>query len=169
MTSCLRSFCATETLRGESKFFCDKCNTYQEAQKSIRLKALPKVLVLHLKRFMYVEKLQRLNKLSYRVVFPFELRLFDTVRITCTFVLLFFALNLKSRSTCSWLTHFLVCYRLGSQTNDAEDPTRLYTLSAIVVHLGSQINRGHYISLVKSHQEWLLFDDDVVEVVSETL
>ena len=25
-------------------------------------------------------------------------------------------------------------------------------------------NRGHYITIVKSHGYWLLFDDDVVEV-----
>ena len=25
-------------------------------------------------------------------------------------------------------------------------------------------NRGHYISVIKSHGYWLLFDDDIVEV-----
>lgn len=25
-------------------------------------------------------------------------------------------------------------------------------------------NRGHYIAIVKSHDFWLLFDDDIVEV-----
>lgn len=27
-------------------------------------------------------------------------------------------------------------------------------------------NRGHYITIVKSHGLWLLFDDDIVEVMS---
>lgn len=29
---------------------------------------------------------------------------------------------------------------------------------------GSGPNRGHYITIVKSHGFWLLFDDDIVEV-----
>ena len=44
----------------------------------MKIKKLPQVLVLHLKRFKYCEKLNDLTKLSYRVVFPFELRLFNT-------------------------------------------------------------------------------------------
>ena len=39
---------------------------------------LPQILCLHLKRFKYMEDLQRYTKLSHRVVFPFELRLFNT-------------------------------------------------------------------------------------------
>jgi len=37
-------------------------------------------------------------------------------------------------------------------------------LVAVVVHCGSTPNRGHYITLVKSHYYWLLFDDDIVDV-----
>lgn len=46
----------------------------QEAEKKIRLKRLPRVLTLHLKRFKYVESLDSFSKLSHRVVFPLELR-----------------------------------------------------------------------------------------------
>lgn len=35
---------------------------------------------------------------------------------------------------------------------------------AVVIHCGSGPNRGHYISIVKSHGLWLLFDDDMVDV-----
>lgn len=44
------------------------------------------------------------------------------------------------------------------------NPDRLYDLVAVVVHCGSGPNRGHYISIVKSHGFWLLFDDDMVDV-----
>lgn len=44
------------------------------------------------------------------------------------------------------------------------NPDRLYDLVAVVVHCGSGPNRGHYISIVKSHDFWLLFDDDIVDV-----
>ena len=45
----------------------------------MRVKKLPQILALHLKRFKYMEQLNRFTKLSYRVVFPLELRLFNTV------------------------------------------------------------------------------------------
>ena len=45
----------------------------------MRIKTLPRVLALHLKRFKFIERLQRHTKLSFRVVHPFELRLFNTV------------------------------------------------------------------------------------------
>lgn len=44
------------------------------------------------------------------------------------------------------------------------NPDRLYDLVAVVIHCGSGPNRGHYISIVKSHGFWLLFDDDMVDV-----
>lgn len=95
----------------------------------MRIKKLPRLLALHLKRFKYVEQLNRYTKLSYRVLFPMELRL-PNVR------------------------------------DDAVNNDQLYDLVAVVVHCGSTPNRGHYITLVKSHTYWLLFDDDVVDVCS---
>lgn len=50
------------------------------------------------------------------------------------------------------------------QSDDAVNPDRLYDLMAVVIHCGSGPNRGHYISIVKSHGFWLLFDDDMVDV-----
>lgn len=45
----------------------------------MKIKHSPDVLALHLKRFKWQEDVQRFTKLSYRVVFPFELRLFNTM------------------------------------------------------------------------------------------
>ncbi|XP_040822799.1 ubiquitin carboxyl-terminal hydrolase 46 isoform X2 [Ochotona curzoniae] len=94
----------------------------------MRVKKLPMILALHLKRFKYMEQLHRYTKLSYRVVFPLELRLFNT-------------------------------------SSDAVNLDRMYDLVAVVVHCGSGPNRGHYITIVKSHGFWLLFDDDIVEKI----
>ena len=41
-------------------------------------------------------------------------------------------------------------------------------LFAVVVHLGSGPNHGHYVSLVRSHNKWLLFDDESVELIKES-
>jgi len=131
LTSCLKNFSSTETLSNDSKYFCETCCCEQEAQKRMRIKSLPNVLAIHLKRFKYIERLQRFKKLAVRVTHPIELRLFNT-------------------------------------TDDAVEPDRIYDLVAAVIHVGLQPNRGHYISVVRSQDHWLLFDDDVVNVVPES-
>ncbi|KAI9317290.1 hypothetical protein BX666DRAFT_1944226 [Dichotomocladium elegans] len=78
VTSCLRQFSASEILCHKNKYYCDVCCGLQEAERRMKLKKLPNVLALHLKRFKYQEHLQKYIKLTYRVVFPFELRLFNT-------------------------------------------------------------------------------------------
>eukprot|EP00741_Cyanophora_paradoxa_P011239 tig00020554_g10858.t1 len=138
LTYCLKSFGAVETLGGNDKFFCETCRCLQEAQRRMRVKRLPRVLALHLKRFKYIEQLQarrhnparRYKKLSYRVVFPLELK---------------------------------VC----NASEGAEDPDRPYSLFAVVVHVGSGPNHGHYVTAVRSGQHWVLFDDDTVELLDE--
>ncbi|WOK97636.1 ubiquitin carboxyl-terminal hydrolase 3 [Canna indica] len=127
ITSCLKNFSSTETLMADDKFFCDKCRSLQEAQKRMKIKKPPNVLVIHLKRFKYIEQLGRYKKLSYRVVFPLELKLSNTM----------------------------------------EDSDTEYSLFAVVVHVGSGPNHGHYVSLVKSHNHWLFFDDENVEMIDE--
>ncbi|KAJ2549037.1 hypothetical protein EV175_004597 [Coemansia sp. RSA 1933] len=125
--NCLNQFAAGELLCHNNKFYCDNCGGLQEAERRMRLKQLPNILALHLKRFKYHEGLGRYVKLSYRVNFPTELRVPNT-------------------------------------TEETEDV--LYSLSAIVVHLGGPFH-GHYISIVRSCDKWVLFDDDCVEIISE--
>ncbi|KAK4485935.1 hypothetical protein RD792_008586 [Penstemon davidsonii] len=129
ITSCLKNFSSTETLNAQDKFFCDKCCSLQEAQKRMKIKKPPHILVIHLKRFKYIEQLGRYKKLSYRVVYPLELKLSNTV----------------------------------------EDADEEYSLFAVVVHVGSGPNHGHYVSLVKSHNHWLFFDDENVEMIDESV
>ncbi|KAH1647866.1 hypothetical protein KXX59_006634 [Aspergillus fumigatus] len=78
VTSCLRKFSAEEMLCERNKFHCDNCGGLQEAEKRMKIKRLPRILALHLKRFKYTEDLQRLQKLFHRVVYPYHLRLFNT-------------------------------------------------------------------------------------------
>ena len=56
-------------------FYCQ----YNPCIYRMKIKKLPNVLALHLKRFKYQEDVAKYIKLTYRVAFPFELRLFNTV------------------------------------------------------------------------------------------
>ena len=78
VTSCLQKFSAEEMLCERNKFHCDHCGGLQEAEKRMKVKKLPKVLALHLKRFKYTEDYSRLQKLFHRVVYPYYLRMFNT-------------------------------------------------------------------------------------------
>ncbi|KAF3897926.1 Ubiquitin carboxyl-terminal hydrolase [Trichophyton interdigitale] len=78
VTSCLRKFSQEEMLCERNKFHCDNCGGLQEAEKRMKIKRLPRILALHLKRFKYTEDQQRLQKLFHRVVYPYYLRLFNT-------------------------------------------------------------------------------------------
>ncbi|KAH8675549.1 hypothetical protein BX600DRAFT_452950 [Xylariales sp. PMI_506] len=78
VTSCLQKFSAEEMLCERNKFHCDHCGGLQEAEKRMKIKTLPKVLALHLKRFKYTEDYSRLQKLFHRVVYPYQLRMFNT-------------------------------------------------------------------------------------------
>ncbi|KFA64192.1 hypothetical protein S40285_00830 [Stachybotrys chlorohalonatus IBT 40285] len=78
VTSCLRKFSAEEMLCERNKFHCDRCGGLQEAERRMKIKRLPKVLTLHLKRFKYTEDYSRLQKLFHRVVYPYHLRMFNT-------------------------------------------------------------------------------------------
>jgi len=48
---CLKNYFGKEILRSKDKFFCEKCNTLQEAEKKVNLIKLPKILIIQLKRF----------------------------------------------------------------------------------------------------------------------
>lgn len=78
VTSCLRKFSEEEMLCERNKFHCDKCSGLQEAEKRMKIKRLPRILALHLKRFEYNEDYTMLHKLFHRVVYPFHLRIFNT-------------------------------------------------------------------------------------------
>jgi ubiquitin carboxyl-terminal hydrolase 9/13 len=78
VTSCLRKFSAEEMLCERNKFHCDNCGGLQEAEKRMKIKKLPKILALHLKRFKYTEDMTRLQKLFHRVVYQDHLRMFNT-------------------------------------------------------------------------------------------
>lgn len=128
ISHCLQEFSNMEMLCGECKYYCENCSSKQEAEKRMRIKKLPRILALHLKRFKFVGMLNKFKKLTYRVVFPFELRLFNT-------------------------------------TEDCSNSDRVFDLVSFVVHCGMGLNRGHYISVVKSHGYWFLFDDEQVEKI----
>jgi len=53
------------------------------------------------------------------------------------------------------------------QTESTSEAECLYDLFGIVIHVGSGPNHGHYVSIIKNHNNWLIFDDDGVQLIDE--
>jgi len=53
------------------------------------------------------------------------------------------------------------------KTMDPRDVTLLYSLFAVIIHIGSGPNVGHYVSIVKSAGHWLLFDDEEIQLIED--
>lgn len=78
VSACMRAFSASEFLREKNKFFCEKCNGLQEAERRMKIRKLPLVLALHLKRFKFEQEIQRHVKLQHVVRYETTLRLGNT-------------------------------------------------------------------------------------------
>lgn len=158
VSHCLRSISKVERLCGSNKFSCESCGSLQEAEKRTLIKKLPKILVLHLKRFKYFEKLQGYAKLSHRVTFPIELRVPSLVPDFGEE-----EANFGEVSPPMYFNDSPADQSYNSSIAEKTDP--IYYLSAMVLHLGATAQSGHYIAFIRSGDKWLQMDDHKVEPV----
>ena len=91
------------------------------------LETLPKILIVHLKRFKVSNYSQK--KLNFFINIPYEIRL-----------------------------DFLLKEKEKYKENT------LYNLFAVVVHVGTGNDFGHYYCVVKIAGKWIKFDDESVSV-----
>eukprot|EP01128_Nolandella_sp_AFSM9_P001130 TRINITY_DN1123_c2_g7_i1.p1 TRINITY_DN1123_c2_g7~~TRINITY_DN1123_c2_g7_i1.p1 ORF type:complete len:844 (-),score=142.52 TRINITY_DN1123_c2_g7_i1:150-2681(-) len=70
LQDCLAAFTFPETLGEGDEWFCPQCSSHQRAKKKIDIWKLPKILVVHLKRFLYT-RLAR-QKIGTEVSFPLK-------------------------------------------------------------------------------------------------
>jgi len=69
LTDCIELFTRTEQLGPEDPWYCNKCKEHRQATKKFDLFKLPKILVIHLKRFSYRNRYWR-EKIDCLVDFP---------------------------------------------------------------------------------------------------
>lgn len=77
----LQKFRSKEQLAGDNSYRCETCKQRTRATKESFIRKLPKVLVIHLKRFDFCSL--DLKKIQSQVSFPFLLRIPSSVRISC--------------------------------------------------------------------------------------
>jgi ubiquitin C-terminal hydrolase len=71
LKDCLDLFCTEEQLTEENMWYCNKCKDHVRAIKKLDIWSLPRILVIHLKRFHYGSRHRR-DKITTLVQFPLE-------------------------------------------------------------------------------------------------
>ncbi|KAI8922709.1 hypothetical protein BC831DRAFT_474792 [Entophlyctis helioformis] len=70
LVDCVDLFLASETLDSANQYFCNSCNAKQDADRSIRLSRLPKMLNFQINRFRFDPKLMAKKKINKPIYFP---------------------------------------------------------------------------------------------------
>lgn len=73
-------FFEPEILQGSNQYFCEQCQSLQDAERSIVISKAPKFLVITLKRFSYNVETHQRSKILQNVTYPLRLKL-SNVRI----------------------------------------------------------------------------------------
>ncbi|KAM6947353.1 ubiquitin carboxyl-terminal hydrolase 48 isoform 1-T3 [Lycodopsis pacificus] len=73
LTECVTEFLKEEKLDGENRYFCESCQTKQNATRRIRLHSIPPTLNLQLMRFVFDRQTGHKKKLNTFISFPEQL------------------------------------------------------------------------------------------------
>jgi ubiquitin C-terminal hydrolase len=132
----LRLFVEEEVIDGSEKPTCYKCKSRNAHTKRISIEKLPKVLVVHLKRFLF-------SPYSYKISTNVEYPI-DGLDISK-----YLSVNVEPGN--------------ASTSHSFKNPNCIYDLYAISLHSGSSQSSGHYYAYGKhpfSHR-WHCFNDSM--------
>uniref|UniRef100_A0A8C8HWU4 Ubiquitin carboxyl-terminal hydrolase 48 n=1 Tax=Oncorhynchus tshawytscha TaxID=74940 RepID=A0A8C8HWU4_ONCTS len=73
LTECVTEFLKEEKLDGDNRYFCESCESKQNATRRIKLHSLPHVLNLQLMRFVFDRQTGHKKKLNTFISFPEQL------------------------------------------------------------------------------------------------
>ncbi|CAL9705001.1 unnamed protein product [Knipowitschia caucasica] len=73
LTECIMEFLKEEKLDGDNRYFCENCQSKQNATRRIQLNSLPPILNLQLMRFVFDRQTGHKKKLNTYISFPEQL------------------------------------------------------------------------------------------------
>ncbi|XP_060634883.2 ubiquitin carboxyl-terminal hydrolase 38 isoform X1 [Anolis sagrei] len=144
----LNYFLAPEVLKGDNKYYCEKCASLQNAEKTMQVVEEPEYLILTLLRFSYDPKCHIRRKILDNVSLPL-------------------VLELPVKRTVSTLSPVSGVWSVGVEFSDTGEnlakklkPSGAeevgcsqcipYVLSSVVVHSGISSESGHYYSYARN-------------------
>ncbi|KAI0934305.1 hypothetical protein AcV5_006190 [Taiwanofungus camphoratus] len=127
-----------ETLSGDNKYFCQRCDSLQDAQRYTELRELPPVLHFSLLRFVYDVSSMERKKSKHALSFPMEIDMDQ------------FLGSAEARKKC--------------EKDGQRKSHNLYQLRGVLLHKGSSAYHGHYEAQVfdVENQAWYQFNDETV-------
>jgi len=134
----LRNYFKTEIMTGDNKINCEECNTKRVCHKQLKIKNMPNILVISLKRFDYDYKKMIKFKLNSYFEFPFELNLSE------------FLLNQNNENA------------------EKSNEDNLYELTGLTIHYGVSDFGHYYDLIKAANNKWYMFNDIVIKEVSES-
>ncbi|PSK36783.1 hypothetical protein C7M61_003645 [Candidozyma pseudohaemuli] len=131
---CLDQFTHTEAL--DAKSSCQSCGTESKPFRSLRIRKLPPVLSIQLKRFKHNHANDTASKIETKVDTPLYLN----------------------------LTKYVSDY--NNEGNDDVDSGKVYELFGVITHIGSVNTGHYVAFIKNSIGQWFKFDDSVVSHAS---
>lgn len=155
VTDCLQMYLKPERMSGDTAFECATCKQKRDADKKIVICKLPKILLIHLKRFVKVFFISLLFHLSNIFIFMCRFSYEGLWRQKLqTFVEFPIEdLNLK--------------HHRSYTSNEANQQSR-YNLYGVINHYGT-LEGGHYTAVSKNpqKQKWYKYDDQEVTPITQ--
>ena len=140
---CMKNLSQEEIMDGVNQYYCSKCDRKCNAKRMTTIASLPPVLNLQLLRFTYDSATLTKKKLTNKIKFSETLDLRDLMTVAVA--------------------------TAGTQSSTAtntteENVSHLYSLGAILMHVGKTAYSGHYMAQIKDFQsgKWLQFNDEVI-------
>ena len=139
----LKNYFKIEIMTGDNKINCEECCTKRVCHKQLKIKNLPNILVISLKRFDYDYKTMTKFKLNNFFEFPFELDMSE------------FVINSNNNN------------EIVVNTDNNVNENNIYELTGITIHYGVA-DFGHYYDLIKaSNNKWYMFNDTNIKEFPE--
>lgn len=160
LDQCLNLFTETELLDEDNKWHCPRCRRFTKLTKTMTITRLPRVLIIHLKRFNMDLK-GYFKKLDTFVSYPVD----GILDLTSYWPSVGTYVNSDPKST---ITKKREKEILASFPNRNQEPPFRYTLYGVVNHFGN-LTTGHYTAYVKkgkgsnSGKRWCYFDDAKIQ------
>ena len=134
----LKNYFKTEIMNGDNKIICEECKIKRVCHKKLKLKALPNILVISLKRFDYDYRNMSKFKLNNYFEFPFELN----------------------------MSEFLI--NKNETSKQIDNNNSLYELTGITIHYGVSDYGHYYDLIKAVNNKWYKFNDTNISEFPES-
>ncbi|KIY02897.1 uncharacterized protein Z520_01362 [Fonsecaea multimorphosa CBS 102226] len=175
---CLRAFTAPEPLSPE-QYKCNNCNTRRSASKQTRIRKLPAILCVHVKRFGMKQNAGGVfgpEKYEGKIDFGLHLDMAPYTTRPPTKGTATAEASVKKEKKDGEAGEKKEKEK-GKETKGASASAKastgarkesdfMYDLDCVVVHQGEHAQNGHYFAFCRQDNKWFRFDDEIVSATT---